>query len=132
MVIHDREAHGECLNMAKAYKGSVKGVFHCYSGSLEMALELVKLGYMMSFGGVVTFSNAKTCREAVKSLPLEHILLETDCPYLAPHPHRGKRNDSGYLPIIAQSIAELKNIGPGEVAAQTWENAMRCFNMSDM
>ncbi|MCL2159766.1 MAG: TatD family hydrolase, partial [Oscillospiraceae bacterium] len=132
VVIHDREAHGECLDMAKAYRGAVKGVFHCYSGSLEMALELIKIGYMMSFGGVVTFSNAKNCQKVICGLPLEHILLETDCPYLAPHPHRGKRNDSGYLPLIAQSIAELKNIGPEELMERTGENAARCFNMSDM
>ena len=132
VVIHDREAHSECLDMAKRYKGTVKGIFHHYSGSLEMAHELVKLGYMMSFGGVVTFANAKTYREVICELPLEYILLETDCPYLAPHPYRGKRNDSGYLPIIAQSIAELKNIALEELISQTWENAERCFNMSDL
>jgi TatD DNase family protein len=132
VVIHDRDAHKECLDMAKKYKGAVKGIFHCFAGSVEMARELSKLGYMMSFGGVATFSNAKTCREVIKDLPLEHILLETDCPYLAPHPHRGKRNDSSYLPLIAFCIADMKNIGIEEVISQTGENAARCFNMSKL
>jgi TatD DNase family protein len=128
-VIHDRDAHGECLDTAKFYKGRVKGVFHCFSGSTEMARELVKLGYMASFGGVVTFENARVCREVIRELPLEYILLETDCPYLAPHPHRGKRNDSGYLPLIAEKIAEIKNITADRVILQTGENAKRCFNL---
>ncbi|MCL2813572.1 MAG: TatD family hydrolase [Oscillospiraceae bacterium] len=129
VVIHDREAHAECLDMAKRYKGVLKGVFHCYAGSPEMAGELAGLGYMMSFGGVATFKNAKDCRETIKALPLEYILLETDCPYLAPHPYRGRRNDSGYLPLIAQSIAGLKNITAEEVVAKTGENAARCFGI---
>ena len=129
-VIHDRDAHGECLETAKKYRGTVKGVFHCFAGSVEMARELVKLDYMMSFGGVATFANAKTCREVLKELPLDYILLETDCPYLAPHPHRGERNDSRYLSLIARKIAEIKNITPEEVIGKTGENAERCFNFS--
>jgi len=128
-VIHDRDAHGECLDMAKKYKGMVKGVFHCFAGSVEMARELVKLDYMMSFGGVATFANAKTCREVLKELPLESILLETDCPYLTPHPHRGERNDSSYLPLIAEKIAEIKNIKTETVISKTGENAQKCFNI---
>lgn len=129
-VIHDRDAHGECLEMVKKYKGMVKGIFHCFAGSAEMSRELVKLGYMMSFGGVATFENAKTCHEVLKELPLDYILLETDCPYLAPHPHRGERNDSSYLPLIARKIAEIKNIKTEEVISKTGENAKRCFNMA--
>ena len=129
VVIHDRDAHGECLEMAKKYKGMVKGVFHCFAGSWEMARELVKLGYMMSFGGVATFANAKTCHEVLKELPLDYILLETDCPYLTPHPYRGDRNDSSYLPLIAEKIAEIKNIEAEDVIFRTGENAKRCFNM---
>ena len=129
-VIHDRDAHGECLETAKQYSGRLSaGVFHCFSGSVEMAGELVKLGYMMSFGGVVTFANAKTSIEVIKSIPPDYIMLETDCPYLAPHPHRGKRNDSGYLPFIAQKIAEIKNIDVEKVIAVTTENAKRCFGV---
>ena len=130
VVIHDREAHRECLEMAQRYAGAVKGIFHCYTGSLEMALELAKLGYMMSFGGMVTFAGAADCREVVSGLPLEYMLLETDCPYLAPHPHRGKRNDSGYLPLIAGAIAELKHIDIEEVISKTGENAKHCFGMA--
>lgn len=129
VVIHDREAHAECLDMARRYKGILKGVFHCYAGDPEMAGELTELGYMMSFGGIATFKNAKTCHEVIKALPLEYILLETDCPYLAPHPYRGRRNDSGYLPLIAQSIAGLKNITTEEVISKTGENAARCFGI---
>ena len=130
VVIHDRDAHGECLDMAKKYKGMIKGIFHCFAGSVEMARELVKLDYMMSFGGVATFENAKTCREVLKELPLEYILLETDCPYLAPHPHRGQRNDSSYLPLVAQKIAEIKNIKADDVILKTGENAKRCFGIT--
>ena len=130
VVIHDRDAHGECLDMAKKYKGMVKGIFHCFAGSVEMAKELVKLGYMMSFGGVATFANARTCHEVLQELPLEYILLETDCPYLTPHPHRGERNDSSYLPLVAEKIAEIKRITTEEVISQTGENAVRCFNMT--
>lgn len=129
-VIHDRDAHGECLEMVKKYKGTVKGIFHCFAGSIEMARELVKLDYMASFGGVATFENAKTCRDVIKELPLDYILLETDCPYLAPHPHRGKRNNSSYLPVIARKIAEIKNIETEEVMLKTGENAKRCFNIT--
>ncbi|MCL2096398.1 MAG: TatD family hydrolase [Oscillospiraceae bacterium] len=129
VVIHDRDAHGECLEVAKRYKGRVKGMFHCFAGSVEMAKELVKLDYMMSFGGVATFGNAKTCREVLAFLPLEYILLETDCPYLTPHPHRGKRNDSSYLHLVAEKIAGIKNITKEEVIAKTGENAKRCFNI---
>ena len=129
VVIHDRDAHGDCLDMVKRYKDKINGVFHCYAGSVEMSKELMKLGYMFSFGGVVTFANAKTCHEVVRSLPIEYILLETDCPYLTPHPHRGERNDSSYLYLVAQRIAELKNISVDEVIRKTSENAKRCFGL---
>ena len=130
VVIHDRDAHKECLDMAKKYKGMVKGIFHCFAGSVEMAREIMRLGYMMSFGGVATFTNAKTCHEVLKEIPLDYILLETDCPYLTPHPYRGERNDSSYLPLIAEKIAEIKNIEPEEVILRTGENAKRCFNIN--
>jgi len=104
-------------------------VFHCFAGSVEMARELIKLDYMMSFGGVATFANAKTCAEVIKEIPIDYIMLETDCPYLAPHPYRGKRNDSGYLPLIAQKIAEIKNMTIEEVILKTGENAIKCFGI---
>jgi len=129
VVIHDRDAHGDCLDMVKLYKDKVRGIFHCYAGSTEMAKELIKLGYMFSFGGVATFANAKSCHESVRNIPIEYIMLETDCPYLAPYPHRGERNDSGYLHLTAKKIAELKNISVEEVAQKTSENARRCFRL---
>ena len=129
VVVHDRDAHGESLETVKKYRGQVKGVFHCYAGSVEMAKELLKLGYMMSFGGVCTFANAKICRDVLKEIPVEYILLETDCPYLAPHPHRGERNDSRYLPLIAEKISEIKNITVEQLILKTGENARRCFNL---
>lgn len=129
VVIHDRDAHGESLEMVKRYKLK-DGVFHCFSGSVEMARELVKLGYMMSFGGVATFKNVKTCIEVLKVVPVEHILLETDCPYLAPHPNRGKRNDSRNLKIIAEKIAEIKSMDVQELINKTGENAVRCFGLN--
>lgn len=128
VIIHNRSAHGECLEMVKKYKGAVKGVFHCFSGSAEMACELIKVGYMMSFGGVATFTNAKSCAQVLKELPLEYILLETDCPYLAPHPLRGKRNDSRNLYLIADRIAVIKNVTADKIISQTGENAKRLFD----
>lgn len=129
VVVHDRDAHGDCLEMVKRYKDKVRGIFHCYAGSAEMAKELIKLGYMFSFGGVVTFANARSCHEVVRSIPIEYIMLETDCPYLAPHPHRGKRNDSGYINLVAQKIAELKNMPADEVIRKTGENAKNFFSL---
>ena len=128
VVIHNREAHGESLETARKYKGRLHGVFHCFSGSPEMARELIKLGYMLSFGGVATFANARTCIEVIKSIPAEYILLETDCPYLAPHPKRGERNDSRNLKIIAEKIARIKNMDTQDFIKKTAENAARCFS----
>ena len=129
VVIHDRDAHGEALDMAKKYKDRVSGVFHCFAGSVEMAKELVKLNYMMSFGGVATFANARTCIEVLKAIPVEYILLETDCPYLSPHPKRGERNDSRNLSIIAGKIASIKNMDTNDLIKHTGANAVRCFGL---
>lgn len=105
------------------------GVIHCYSYSPEQAKEYVKLGYYIGVGGVVTFKNARKLKETVQQIPLERILLETDCPYMAPEPHRGTRNNSLYLSYVAAKIAELKNITAEEVERVTWENACRLFCM---
>ena len=126
VVIHDREAHGPCFDMALAYR-SVKGVFHSFSGSAEMARELVKRGWYISFSGVLTFKNAERVREVAASVPLDRILIETDAPYLAPHPYRGKRNHSGLLEYTAATLAEVKGITPDEAARVTYENAERLF-----
>lgn len=105
------------------------GVIHCYSYSPEQAKEYVKLGYYIGVGGVVTFKNARKLKETVQQIPLERILLETDCPYMAPEPHRGTRNDSSYLSYVAAKIAELKEVTVEEVERVTWENACRLFGM---
>ncbi len=128
VIIHDREAHGDCFDTVLRYP-SVCGVFHGYSGSSEMARELVKRGWYIAFGGPVTFKNAERVRAVAGSVPLEHLLLETDCPYMAPVPHRGKINHSGYIPHIAAVIADLHGVSVEELAAITTENADRLFGL---
>jgi TatD DNase family protein len=127
VIIHDREAHSECFEMVKNH--GVKGVFHCYSGSAEMASELIKLGFYISFTGVVTFKNAKKSIEVINSISLSQILIETDCPYLTPEPFRKNRNEPKYVCYTAQKIAEIKNISVEEVAKITMENTKRCFSI---
>ena len=105
----------------------IPGVIHCYSYSREMAQEFIKMGYYIGVGGVVTFKNAKKLKETVEAIPLERILLETDCPYMAPEPHRGTRNDSSNIPFVIAKIAELKGITAEEVERVTEENARRLF-----
>ena len=126
VVIHDREAHGPCFDMALAYP-EVRGVFHSFSGSAEMARELVKRGWYISFSGVLTFKNAARVREVAASVPMENILIETDAPYLAPHPFRGKLNHSGLMEYTAQTLAEVKGITIIDAAKITYENAERLF-----
>ena len=128
VVIHDREAHGDCLEAVKAFPG-LRGVFHCYSGSPEMAEELTKLGWMFSFGGSVTFKNNRKAPEVVASLPPDRIMLETDCPYLAPVPFRGRRCDSTLLPYVCEAVARFRGISPEEAEALTWENGRRFFGI---
>ena len=128
VVIHDREAHGDCLETVKAFPG-LRGVFHCYSGSAEMAAQLVKRGWMFSFGGSITFKNNKKAPEVIASLPADRIMLETDCPYLAPVPFRGKRNDSSLLPFVCEAVARFRGISPEEAEALTWENGKRFFGI---
>ena len=128
VIIHDREAHGDCFEMVLRHKG-VRGVFHSYSGSAEMAAELIKRGWYISFSGVVTFKNASRVREVVASVPLDRILIETDCPYLAPHPHRGKLNHSGLMEYTAMAIAEIKGTTLIEIAEKTYKNASELFSI---
>lgn len=127
VIVHDREAHGDTLEVLKRTKP--KGVLHCFSGSKEMAKEIVKLGMYIGFNGVATFKNARKSLEVAKEIPLDRIVLETDCPYLAPEPHRGKRNDSSYIPFIAERLGELLGITPQEILDITNENAKRLFNL---
>lgn len=127
VIVHDREAHGDTLEVLKRTKP--KGVLHCFSGSKEMAKEIIKLGMYIGFNGVATFKNARKSLEVAKEIPLDRIVLETDCPYLAPEPHRGKRNDSSYIPFIAERLGELLGITPQELLDITNENAKRLFNL---
>ena len=130
VVIHSRDASQDTFDIMKAeHAGTTGGVIHCYSGSLEMAREYVKLDYYLGIGGVVTFKNSKVLKKVAAEIPLEHIVVETDCPYLAPTPHRGKRNSSAYLPLVIDEIASLRNISPEEVEQVTYENACRLYGL---
>ncbi len=128
VVIHDRDAHGDCLETVRRYP-EVKGVFHSFSGSAEMAKVLVKLGWYVSFSGVVTFKNAVKTVEAASVVPVERLLSETDCPYLAPHPFRGQRNDSSLMAKTVEKLAELKNTSFEEMERITTENALAFFRI---
>jgi len=130
IIIHNRESHKDVMDIIKAEDAkAVGGVFHCYSGSVEMAREVLKNNFYISFSGVVTFKNAKKIIDVVKFVPDDMFLVETDCPYLAPEPFRGKRNHSGYLPYIIQKIAEIKGLSYEKVAELTMENGRRLFRI---
>lgn len=128
VIIHDRDAHGDCFETVIKYK-NVRGVFHSFSGSHEMAKELVKRGWYISFSGVLTFKNARKAVEAAEVIPLDRILIETDCPYLAPHPHRGQLNHSGLMALTAQKLAEIKNKSYDEIVEITRNNAKTLFRI---
>ena len=129
VLIHSRDAAADTMEIMKAYGQGLDGVIHCFSYSKEMAREYVKMGYYIGVGGVVTFKNAKKMKEVVEEVPLESILLETDCPYLAPEPNRGKRNSSLNLVYVAQKIALIKGVTYEEVVAQTEENARKMYHL---
>jgi len=128
IVVHDREAHRDCFEILRKFPG-IRAVYHCFSGSAEYARELVKAGYYFSFGGAVTFKNARHAPEVLCEIPRERVMLETDCPYMAPVPYRGKRNHSGLVPHIAAKISELWGITPEEVGRLTTKNALEFFNI---
>ena len=130
VIVHDREAHGDCLEIIRDYPG-LCGVFHCYSGSCEMAEELLKRGWYLGFDGPITYKNARKALEVLECCPLERILIETDSPYLSPVPLRGKRNDSGNLPYIVDKIAEIKGLSHEAVAAATMANGRRLFGAGE-
>lgn len=130
-VIHEREACADCLDILKAEKAEEIGaVMHCFSGSVETLKIVLDMGFYISLGGPVTFKNAKKAAEAAKYVPLDRLMLETDCPYMAPEPFRGKRNDSSYLKYIAKRIAELRSMAEDELTAATSENAKRFFGIN--
>ena len=129
VIIHSRDAAGDTMRIMKeVHAEEIPGVIHCYSYSPEMAKEFVKMGYYIGVGGVVTFKNAQKLVQTVQEIPIERILLETDCPYMAPEPHRGTRNSSLNLPYVAAKIAELKGISAEEVISITEQNAYRLFS----
>ena len=121
VIVHEREAHEDGMNIVAEFP-EVTGVFHCYSGSLEMAKWLIDRGWYIGFGGVLTFKNARKALEVAANIPLERIVLETDCPYMAPEPFRGKRNDPGKLYRVAEKLAQLRGLTAEEVQAFTLEN----------
>ena len=128
VIIHDREAHRDCLEIVKEFP-DVTGVYHCYSGGIEDAKTLVKMGWMLSFTGVVTYKNARKSLEVLEMLPMDRIMIETDSPYLTPEPFRGKRNDSSKVRYVAETIARVKGLDVGEVIRLTTENGKRFFHI---
>lgn len=128
VIVHEREAHADGMAVVEEFP-QVTGVFHCYSGSAEMAQWLVSRGWYIGFTGVLTFKNARKAVEVAQQLPLERIVLETDCPYMSPEPHRGKRNDPSRLPFMAQKLAQLRGLSAEEVAAITMENGRRLYRL---
>lgn len=131
VCLHIRKAHNEVFGLLRDLnRGAYRGVMHCFGGSVQEALRAVEMGFLLGVGGVVTYKNA-TLAEVVKAVPLENLLLETDAPYLSPVPHRGQRNESAYIPIIAQRIADLRGIALEEVADKTTANARQLFNLNN-
>ena len=128
VIVHDREAHGDSLAIVLEYP-EVRGVFHCFSGSPEMAAELLKRGWYLGFDGPITYKNAKRAPEVAAITPLDRIVVETDAPYLTPVPFRGKRNDSRYLPYVIEKLAEWKGVTAAEMTDITWENGKRLFGL---
>ena len=128
VVIHDRDAHGDCFETVIKYP-EVRGVFHSFSGSREMARVLVKRGWYISFSGVLTFKNAKKCVEVAEEIPMDRILIETDCPYLAPHPYRGRINHSGLMSLTAKRLAEIKGLEYEQVVHATRNNVRELFGV---
>ena len=128
VIIHDRDAHEDTLNIIKEFP-NVKGVVHCFSGSVEFAKECLKLGYYIGVTGVVTFKNAKKVVKVVKEVPVERLLVETDCPYMAPEHNRGKRNKSSYIKYVIEKISEIKEINPKELNLKVNENLQNLFKI---
>lgn len=131
IIIHNREATADLVTILKEEGAhEVGGIMHCFSGSVEVAKECMEMNFYISLGGPVTFKNAKKPKEVAKEIPLDKLLIETDCPYLAPHPYRGKRNEPAYVKLVAEQIAELKGISLAEVAKKTTENAKKLFDIN--
>ena len=128
VIIHDREAHGDSLRIVLDYPG-LRGVFHCFSGSPEMAQELLKRGWYLGFDGPITYKNAKRAPEVAAITPMDRIVIETDAPYMAPVPFRGKRHASRLLPYVVEKLAEWKGVTPEKMTDITWQNGKRLFGL---
>lgn len=132
VIIHDRDAHKDCMDILREHRvREAGGVFHCYAGSVEMAREILGWGMYIAFGGSLTFKNSVRPVEVAKYVPLDRIVIETDCPYLTPVPHRGKRNSSLYIHYVAEKLAEIKNVPVEEIETVTFKNAKKCFNIEE-
>lgn len=132
VVLHIREAMGDCMDILRAHRASLNengGIMHCYSGSAETARECLDLGLMIGIGGSLTFKNARKLIEVAEYVPLERIVLETDCPYMTPVPHRGERNDPSFLPIIAEKLGEIKGVSAEEAAEAAFVNGCRVYGI---
>jgi TatD DNase family protein len=136
-VIHNRDADADTLQILRAHTENLPkgwrpcGVMHCFAGDAKFALDCIEIGLLISFTGILTFKNAATLHDVAKKVSLDQVLLETDCPYLAPVPHRGKRNEPSYIPLIAQALAQIKGVSVDDVARATTENARRLFQFND-
>lgn len=130
VLVHDREAHGDCMDLLRAFRGRLSGVMHCFSGSYETARECIDAGLHIAFGGALTFKNASTRRDIAARLPLDRLLLETDCPYMAPEPFRGTRNDPRRVRQVLEVLAAVRQQPLETVAAATTENALRLFRLA--
>ena len=130
VIIHDREAHGDVMAMISARKGRLGGVLHCYSGSYEDAVRYIDMGFYIAFGGALTFKNATKQRCIAEKLPLSRLVIETDCPYMTPEPHRGERNSPLLIHLTLETLAKVRGIALEEAAAATYQNAMDLFGIS--
>lgn len=129
VILHDREAHEDLLAMVEEHGEGLVGVFHCFSGDLAMAKKCLKMGFYISIAGPVTFKGARRLRELARALPLEGLLMETDSPFLAPYPYRGRRNEPAYVKLVAQEVAEIRGLSFEELAQATADNAALLFDL---
>ncbi|MDO4567906.1 MAG: TatD family hydrolase [Clostridia bacterium] len=131
VVLHIREAFGDCMDILRGYKGRLRGEMHCFSGSVETAFECVDMGLYVAFGGALTFKNARKLPDVARLIPMERILIETDCPYIAPEPLRGRRNDPTMAVYVAHKLAELRDMSPAAVIEATKRNGMELFGIAE-
>ena len=130
VIIHDREAHGDTMDLLRHYRGNLSGVMHCFSASYEIAKECIDLGLFIAFGGALTFKNAVHQWEIAAKLPLDRLLIETDCPYMTPVPFRGKRNDPTRIVLTLEKLAALKDVDPETLSETLYENSFKAFSIS--